>query len=104
MASWAMLTTTGMGMKNSAAARAGSGQMGRGGASGDSAAPFPAKVSRRAMRNTATLDRIDNDIGYVVGNVAVISYRANTMKNDATLEEINGLARWREAARKDKAA
>jgi hypothetical protein len=39
-----------------------------------------------------SLDRIDPKIGYVPGNVWVISYRANAMKQDATVDEITRLA------------
>lgn len=35
-----------------------------------------------------SLDRIDNRFGYVPGNVQVISWRANRLKGDATLEEM----------------
>tara|TARA_R110000868_G_scaffold167896_1_gene402441 strand:- start:359 stop:847 length:489 start_codon:yes stop_codon:yes gene_type:complete len=35
-----------------------------------------------------SLDRVHNDQGYVRGNVLVISFRANMVKGDATLEEI----------------
>jgi hypothetical protein len=38
--------------------------------------------------NYATLDKIDPRKGYVEGNVQILSYRANTLKNDATLEEL----------------
>jgi len=38
--------------------------------------------------NYATLDRIEPNLGYVFGNVQIISYRANTIKNSATLEEM----------------
>lgn len=35
-----------------------------------------------------TLDRVVNNRGYVKGNVAVISWRANRLKSDATLAEL----------------
>lgn len=38
--------------------------------------------------SSPSLDRIDNSRGYVEGNVAIISRRANSIKNDATPEEI----------------
>jgi hypothetical protein len=37
--------------------------------------------------NSPTLDRIDSDKGYVKGNIWVISWRANTLKRNGTLEE-----------------
>jgi hypothetical protein len=40
-----------------------------------------------------SLDRKDPSKGYVPGNVWVISYRANAIKNDATLEELELLTR-----------
>lgn len=38
-----------------------------------------------------SLDRIDPTKGYVKGNVAVISYRANSLKRDASLAELERL-------------
>lgn len=43
---------------------------------------------------SASLDRIIPSRGYVIGNVAVISRKANAMKSDGTLEEIESLVRW----------
>lgn len=43
-----------------------------------------------------TLDRIHPDIGYVPGNVMVISAKANRMKNNASLEELKALVIWME--------
>lgn len=37
--------------------------------------------------DSPTIDRIDSSKGYVKGNVRVISWRANTLKGDATIEE-----------------
>lgn len=44
--------------------------------------------------NSPTLDRINPSKGYVKGNVAVISNRANRIKNDATVEEMRRVAEW----------
>jgi hypothetical protein len=47
-------------------------------------------------RNTGaspSLDRIDPTLGYVKGNVWIISHRANQIKNDATADELEAIAR-----------
>ena len=47
---------------------------------------------RKAVKNNSpSLDRIDSKKGYVKGNVWVISHRANTIKSDACVEEIEKL-------------
>ena len=38
--------------------------------------------------NSWSLDRIDNNKGYVPGNVSIISWRANKLKSDATPNEL----------------
>ena len=47
--------------------------------------------------NAPTLDRIDNRRGYVVGNVIVVSWRANRIKCDASPSELKRIAEfyWR---------
>lgn len=47
-----------------------------------------------AAANYPSLDRWDNSLGYVPGNVFVISFRANTLKSNATPAEIVALARY----------
>jgi len=42
--------------------------------------------------NSPSLDRIENAKGYVRGNVVVVSYKANTMKHNATPEELRRLS------------
>ena len=46
------------------------------------------------LPNSMSLDRIDNDLGYVPGNVIVVSYRANTLKKDATVEELEAIVNF----------
>lgn len=50
----------------------------------------------RIVNNPAnpSLDRWDNTKGYVPGNVFVISYRANTIKNTATYAEVLKIAKY----------
>lgn len=47
-----------------------------------------------AFADSPSLDRIDNDIGYVKDNIWVISQRANQMKGDASKEELICFAKW----------
>jgi hypothetical protein len=41
-----------------------------------------------------SLDKIDPKLGYVPGNIQVISHKANAMKWDATREELRAFAKW----------
>ena len=41
-----------------------------------------------------SLDRSDNKKGYIPGNVVVMSYKANRLKNDGTAEEHEAIAKW----------
>jgi hypothetical protein len=45
-------------------------------------------LDRRDQNHSPSLDRFDPTRGYTKDNVRVISYRANTIKNDATAEEL----------------
>lgn len=47
--------------------------------------------------NSASIDRLDPEKGYIKGNVTVISFRANRIKCDATLEELKKLVTWLES-------
>lgn len=42
----------------------------------------------KAHNNSLTIDRIDNSKGYTLNNISIISYRANFLKCDASLEEL----------------
>lgn len=41
--------------------------------------------------NSPSLDRIDTSKGYIIGNLKIISNRANRIKSDSTLEEIKNI-------------
>lgn len=44
--------------------------------------------------NSPSLDRVKPELGYVRGNVVVVSYRANRIKNNATLVELEKIVDW----------
>lgn len=41
-----------------------------------------------------SLDRLIPELGYVRGNISIISHRANSIKNDATATELRRVADW----------
>lgn len=44
--------------------------------------------------DSPSIDKFIPELGYVKGNVAIISFKANLMKRDATLEEVEKLYLW----------
>lgn len=48
----------------------------------------------KMSRNSPSIDRIIPELGYVKGNVQVISWQANTLKNNATPSELILFAEW----------
>lgn len=64
--------------------------------------PFPPPAVR-GTPYSPSLDRIDPSLGYVPGNVWIVGYRANLVKNDGTAEEHERIARaMRDHARGDR--
>ena len=52
---------------------------------------IPLVFSETKTHNTPSLDRIDNSKGYEPGNICVISWRANFMKRDLSLDDVHKL-------------
>lgn len=53
--------------------------------------------------NSPSLDKFKPALGYMPGNIAVISFRANQLKGDATLEELCGVIDYVEGHAKSHA-
>jgi len=51
--------------------------------------------------NSPSIDRIDSNKGYTLDNVIVISGRANRIKNNATVEELELILQWLKTNTKD---
>lgn len=48
--------------------------------------------------NTPSIDRINNSIGYIKGNISIISWRANQLKNNASMAELEALLNYMRTA------
>ena len=58
------------------------------------AIPLMISSTGRAMDNSPSLDKIIPELGYVKGNIQVISKKANTMKSNASEHELIAFAGW----------
>lgn len=47
--------------------------------------------------NSPSIDRVDNTIGYTKTNIVVISWKANRLKNNATLTELKQIVEYMES-------
>ena len=54
--------------------------------------PLVYQAAERRVSGSASLDRINGNRGYTVGNCWIISWRANRIKTDATPEELMSIA------------
>lgn len=56
--------------------------------------PFTFIGNKKPTPESATLDRLKPENGYTVGNVVVVSMKANTIKNAYTSQDIRIVADW----------
>lgn len=56
--------------------------------------PLIFQEGRVRTDNTPSLDRLIPEKGYVKGNVQIISWRANRLKNNGTLEELEKIVTY----------
>ena len=56
--------------------------------------PLHHNTRKGASDNSPTLDKIIPEMGYVRGNIAVMSAKANRIKNDASLADLAAVTRW----------
>jgi hypothetical protein len=56
---------------------------------------IPLQVGKgKIVDGSPSLDRIRPEVGYVRGNVVVVSHLANRIKNSASLEQLISIADW----------
>jgi hypothetical protein len=55
---------------------------------------FGITLDSRDRLHAPTLDRIINNLGYVKGNIKIISAKANRLKNNGTIEEFEKILKY----------
>lgn len=56
---------------------------------------IPLKFNRGSLQdNSYSIDRIDSSKGYEIDNIQVISWRANRLKNNATITELKQIGSY----------
>lgn len=54
---------------------------------------------KAACPSSPSIDRIDNDRGYVKGNIKIISYKANTLKSSSSTKDLQKVISYMEDSR-----
>lgn len=62
---------------------------------------FNIPLDRRDRLHAPSLDRIDNNKGYVKGNIRVISAKANRLKNNGSIEDFEKIISYMKSILKD---
>jgi len=56
--------------------------------------PLSRDNKKRPANNSPSIDKFLPSLGYVKGNIQIISYRANWIKQDSSLVELEALVQW----------
>lgn len=54
------------------------------------------KAGNKLTSNSPSLDRTIPELGYIKGNIAVLSHKANSLKNNGTLEDHRAIVKYLE--------
>jgi hypothetical protein len=57
---------------------------------------IPIRFNREQRDDSISIDRIDSDRGYEIDNIIVISWRANRLKSDASLNDMQRITEFYE--------
>lgn len=57
---------------------------------------IPLRFNREQQDDSISIDRIDSDRGYEIDNIIVISWKANRLKSNASLEEMRKISEYYE--------
>lgn len=52
------------------------------------------KVEGKKTDNSFSIDRINNTLGYIKGNIKIISYKANRLKNTSSIEDLEAILKY----------
>ena len=56
---------------------------------------IPLSVGSRKFHNASpSIDRIDHSLGYISGNIRIVSHRGNLLKSDATINELQSVIEY----------
>lgn len=50
--------------------------------------------NRKILDSSPSVDRIIPELGYVKGNIAIISWKANKLKSNATWQDLEAISKW----------
>lgn len=57
---------------------------------------IPLRFNREQQDDSISIDRIDSERGYEIDNIVVISWKANRLKSNASLEEMRKISEYYE--------